>query len=103
MRVIRLLLVFLLAGCLAVAAAPPDPKGKDKKTQGDSPPKMADLLDLNSATVEQLRILPGIGEAYAARIVKGRPYRAKNELVDKKIIPAATYEKIKDKIIARQK
>ena len=63
----------------------------------------AEPLDINSAKPDELKALPGIGDAYAKKIIDGRPYKRKDELVLKKIIPQATYDKVKDHIVARQK
>ncbi|HWQ31473.1 MAG TPA: helix-hairpin-helix domain-containing protein [Blastocatellia bacterium] len=98
-------LLLVVAFCLP-PLTPAQKKAAETKPAQKKAPAPADqqnLIDLNSATREQLMTLPGIGDAYADKIIKGRPYKGKHELVSKKIIPEAVYKKIADRIIARQK
>ena len=97
------------APCFAQAVQPsapttasPPPTAKPSKPKPAANPAATQLLDINTATEEELRALKGVGDIRAANIIKNRPYKGKDELVQKKIIPAAVYAGIKDKIIAKQ-
>ena len=89
-------------GSVLLLALPLCPLAVTASAAGQAAEK-TDLLDLNTATTGQPKALPGIGEAYSEKIIKGRPYARKDELVQKKILPRATYEGIKYKIVAKQK
>ena len=98
-----ILLSTALAICLFVPAwAQGIPQGAKDIATAKAATKSTELLDINAATKEQLMKLPGIGEAYSDKIIKGRPFTRKDELVSKNIVPKATYDKIKDLIIAKQ-
>src|SRR5215472_8304409 len=95
----RILAAVLLIASSVFAAMPVSvvAQAKSTKTPAGSP---TDKLDINTASIDQLKSFPGIGDAYAKRIVDGRPYTAKNQLVSKGVLPQGVYDKIKDSIIA---
>lgn len=103
----RKLILILFASLLLAACSREAPieenKAKPAAQKSAHEKRDADKLDVNSASAAELEALPGIGEARAKAIIRGRPWSAKNELVDKGVLPQSTYDKIKDVIIARQK
>ena len=109
MKLQQTLLALLAALCLTVAptfaqgAAKKTPAADTKKEMKAAAPAAAGLIDINSADASTLKTIPGIGDAYSAKIIANRPYKGKDEIVKKAGVPQGVYDKIKDKIIAKQK
>ena len=97
-----LLVVMSVATGLAQTGSTPATPPAAGKTAATAQTAKRELVDLNSATKEQLDALPGIGKVYSQKIIDGRPYRVKTDLVTKKILPQSVYDKIKDLVIAKQ-
>jgi len=98
----KLLVAALLLAAPAFISAPSAllAQSKTPKPAATTAAPTGDKLDINTATADQLKAFPGIGDAYSKRIIDGRPYTAKNQLVSRGILPESVYNKIKDQIIA---
>ena len=101
-RLVTLLVAVLFAFGVAATPALAQKDAPKAGATGSTKEMPKDKIDINSASAEELQKLPGIGEALSKKIVENRPYKRKDELVQKKVIPGPTYEKIKDHVVAKQ-
>jgi competence protein ComEA len=102
LKSLTMVLALGLVGGAAAAQLGARPSVAHAMMAQTTPPAASSLVDINSATKAQLSALPGIGDAYSQKIIDGRPYKTKTDLVTKKVIPSATYTKIRGLIIATQ-
>jgi len=103
-RTLALLTALLLtAGVAGAPLAYAQAKKDSAPAKSAAPDAKKEMLDINSASADELRTLPGIGDAYSKKIIDNRPYAKKDQLVSKKVIPQKTYDGIKDMIVAKQK
>jgi competence protein ComEA len=104
-RLVSISFALLLASTIAFAAEvklPAKPTVPSAQKATEAAKAQVGLLDINTASESQLKAIPGVGDTYAKKIIAGRPYVKKDQLKSKKIIPDSLYEKIKDKIVAKQ-